>query len=672
MAILLNGRDKITCKVGIRDLSKELVSFSANYASVNLPESGMSMMTGTLTLTQAEDTNLDFDTRFVQTWRRGTKITLQHKTLALPICGESYIISADYDMASTLSISFGCLLSLFNFRTTSDTGVCLEFGEEKPIGFLVQEMLIAAGVPADKIEIGSFLFLNKFKIIKPYLIGASQSIIQAAAKIVGQYGGILIQRPTGFVSIIYITEDHQYTHFNKAEDLQSYTRTGLPETVIKKITFDYNKVIACSTLGASSKSIRSGDTVVEVEESRDKDLRTTTSTIKEYRDVNNDLKLISTTKQSSKFQAASTSYNSVSRNGNIQSLKKCFPDSDSKILTREVLSESDNTELVKGWLSAKATAGSNASSFNISGTITASRTFEEYQYSETGIIKTTNVSQPRAVAIPLSGDLTLGRPGGQQITDVDPTTLVPLERTIEIWSKPQQDCRKWSYTKTVYKNRSVVQPQEIELEVKNAAKPIESIVEESLELVPISRESLYNQEEPTFETFQVNVEVAESPKQIIIGSGIGLGSVFEVEDEVFLGDYAVVDKKYFEQFCSEIMTFRNGRILGMQVALSPWMIENFNDFLPLFKTKVIEPSNLREGVASILMIDSPSIVGSDKEMVVSYVGSFVAFSDEPLNGNYFSDNLTYPATLPNANPIQSYRALPVNYSINTSFTYTHG
>lgn len=672
MAILLNGRDRISCTIGVRDLSKELVNFSANYASVNLPESGMSMMTGTLTLTQAEDTNLDFDTRFVQTWRRGTKITLKHRGNFLPICGESYIISADYDMASTLSISFGCLLSLFNFRTVDDTGVCLEFGQEKPIGFLVQEMLIAAGIPGDKIEIGSFLFLNKFKIIKPYLVGASQSIIQAAAKIVGQYGGILVQRPSGSISVIYITEEHQYSHYNRAEELQSYTRSGLPETVVKKITFDYNRVVACSTLGASSKSIRSGDTVVEVEEERNKDLRTTSSTIREYRDVNNELKLISTTTTSSTFEAASTRYNSVNRNGNIQSLKKCFPDSDSRILTREIISESDNTELVKGWLSAKESAGSNASSFNISGTITANRVLEEYKYGETGIIKTTNVFQPRAVAIPISGDLSLGRTGGGQITDIDPTTLVPLDRTIEIWSKPQQDCQKWSYTKTSYKNRNVVKPQEIGLEIQNTAKPLQSIVEEGLELIPIARESLFNQEEPTFETFQINVEVAEVPEEIVIGSGLGLGSEFEVEDEVFLGDYAVIDKKYFESFCSEIMTYKNGRILGMQVALSPWMLNDANDFLPLFKTKVVEPSNLRKNTASILRIDSPSIVGSNKEMVLSYVGSFVAFSNEPNNGNYFSDTLFYPTSLPNANPIQSYQTLSADYSLTTSFTYIHG
>lgn len=674
MVVKLNGASNIQCQVGALDLSRELVSFSGSYSSLSLPSSGLVMMTGQLSLTQSNRSNIDFDSRFSNIWRRGTKIKLTANGRPLPVVGEAYIITADYDMASSLSISFGCQLSLYNYRTQNDTGVCVEFGEEFPIGTLMANLLQAAGVDGGDIDLNSFNVLNRFHIIQPLLIGSSQSLIQAAGTLAGKYGAIIVQRPDGTIVLKQVNENNNYQHVLEAGQLQAYTRTGLPETIVKQIEFNYEEEALCSPLGTTSKSIRSGDTIVEVDEQVEKEARTSTSIMREIRDINGNLELISETTTISTFEAASQRALEVNRDGSITSLEKCFPDSESRILSKEVISTSDNTELVKAWLAAKAKADpSNTSSFTISGTITGSRTLESYLYKDTEYIKTTQIFQPRAVAIPLSGDLTLGRSGGQQITDIDPTTLIIFQQVVEIWSRPEEACQRWTYSKTTLQNKATVRPDDINIRILDASEPLEDIVADGLTLTPIDRELQFNQAEPTFDNFQINSEIASIPKRFTVGSAVGTGNIFEIKEEINLGGYGVFDEEYFLEYGSRIMAFRNGRILGMQVALGAWVLEDkWNSFLPLERAKIVEPSHLRQNTASVLLMDSPSIVASAEEVVLSYTGSFVAFSQEPNNTNHQTDELFNPISLPIPVPLLSYQALDgeLNPYVDFSFTIT--
>lgn len=639
-AVLLNSRNDIELIINNTNLSREFSGVSASYSSLSLPN-GLCLMTGSLQLTQTNNTLLDFDNRFTSFWKRGTEITLKQNNKFLPICGKSYIISADYDMKSSLNINFGCALALNNVKSATDIGVCLEFGAEFNLAAAIYQMLQATGISniSPQLLRGK---LSEFKISEPLLIGKDQSVLQAAGTLAGQHGFLLIQRNDGVILAQSILSDEDYLHVSRPNEIQSYTRSNQPETVTSRYVFDYNIVTPISPLNTEATSIQSDDIIVDSETIRDDNIRTLKTSIKEYRGLNI---LVSESTISSSFESESQQAQALDRQGQIISIEECFPDSQARIIKRITENKSDNTEVLKAWLATQAVAVV-PSSFTLSGVITSEKTEELWEYTPTKITKTTNIYQAYGKAIPLVGDLKLGRTTlSAPINDIDPKSLIIGDKIIEQWVKSLDIGQAWTYTKIVYRNRYLVKPEDFTQQVLVSSIQLQTISDQAVELIPIDKTVEYNQSEPTFEYYQNNSEVIKTAKTLEIGASVL--SEFEAEKNLSFGDYLVFDEEYFTKYAQKIMDFENGRIFGMQIALNLFDLQDYwSNIKPLQKTKIMEPSHLRTNVASVFLIDSPSIVISKEEAILAYTGSFIGFSENPENRYYFTDIINKPASLP--------------------------
>ena len=651
----LDPPSNVTVTINNTNYSALMQNVQASYSSLSLPESGLVLMTGTLVLVKAETVAIDFDVRYNNEFRRGSRIEIKHEDSFMPICGVAFIISADFDMQSTLSISFGCQLSLFNYRSAADIGVCLNFGAAEPLGAVVRGMLSAAGVSESNFNLVSFQALDGFLLSEPLLIGQGQSILQAAGALCAQYGAILIQLNDGTISIELINTDSEYVHWHAEEDLQAFTRQGQPETVISQMTFDYNQTVICSLINTESNVIRQGDTIVVVNENRDVATRTTESVVQEFRG-STDI-LVSETTVRSSFESRE---DAILRTGQVLDMNVCFRDNDSRILSREVISRSDNTEVLRAWLATRNTAN-NPANFNVSGTITASRVLETYSYSESQITKVTEVFQPAGRAIPLIADQNFGRNSGT-ITPINPLDLIIDTRRIETWTKSRDLCQRWAYVSTTLRNRNLVAPEQLDVQIQDVSRTLQQILDASLELVPVDRQVLFNQQEPSFETFEVEPEVIQQPQSIVVGSRSAGG--FEVERRFNLGNFANIDIDYTTEYCSNIMDFINGRIYGMQISFNPFSIkDNWRFLIPFAKGKVRE--SLR-GTSSVYLIDTPTLVLSPTEAVLSYAGSFIGFAPDINNTSAFADNLERPTILPNSRVLPVITLEAIDFNINTT------
>lgn len=671
MVVKLNPRSTIELSIGGNDFSEEFVAAQGSYSSLSLPSSGLCLMSGSVTISQNSNTNRDYDSRFNPLWRRGTVITLKDTGDFLPVVGKSFIITADYDMMSTLVLNIGCLLSLYNFRTANNSVVCTNFGTNTGVGDILISLIEAAGIDISDIQLTELLELNKYYRSEPLLVGSTQSLLQAAGVIAGQHGGFLVQTSTGKIKFQSMVENLEYLHYSKAEDLQSYQRDGQPETFVSQYTFRYNRTEVLSELNVSTNSVRSGDTLVEVSSSRDLDSRTTSSTIKEYRETSvGNYSLISTSTTNSTFEQPSSASLGQVRDASVVDLETCFPDANSKILLKEIITTSNNTEVLKAWLATKATA-SIPSGFSVSGVITATKTTESYSYQDNQILKITDVFQPAGYAIPLLGDLSLGRSGGPTpITDIDPTSLIISDRIIESWSKSYVLGQRWNYFKNTFRNRYLVKPEDLTQQVLDATINLQSISLQAQQLIPINREVEFNVEEPVFETFQLNTEIGREPRRFVIGQPTGNG--FETSQVVDLGDYGNPDEDYLKKYGSAIFDFDNGRILGMSVALSLYSIKNnWVNVLPAATSKIREPAVIRQGIASIFKIDSPTVVISQTEALLSYTGSFVGFSNDSLNTSYYGDIIQSPPTLPSSAPVTVVEFEDIEYNSSKTFTFVY-
>ena len=664
-AVLLNSRNNIELIIGgSNDLSREFSGVSASYSSLNLPN-GLCMVTGSLQLTQTNDTSLDFDNRFTNFWKRGTKITLKRDNKFLPICGKSFIISADYDMKSSLNLNIGCALALNNVKSATDIGVCIDFGANFNLAQAIYQMLQSVGINNISPQLLNGK-LSEFSLSEPLLIGKDQSILQAAGTLAGQHGFLLIQRNDGVILAESILSNEEYIHVSRPNEIQSYTRSNQPETIISRYVFDYNIVTPISPLNTEASSVQSDDIVVEAETTRDDDLRTLKTSIKEYRDN----LLISESTTSSFFESEALAAVS-SRDGQIISINECYPDSEARIIKRITENKSDNTEVLKAWLATKASAVV-PSGFTLSGVITSEKTEELWEYSPTNILKTTNIYQAYGKAIPLVGDLALGRTSpSTPINDINPTSFLIGDKIIEQWKKSLDIGQSWTYTKTIYRNRYLVKPEDLTQSVLASSIQLQTISDQASELIPIDKIIEYNQSEPTFELYQNKSEVIKTSKTLEIGASVL--SEFEAERNLTFGDYLIFDEEYFTKYAQKIMDFENGRIFGMQIALNLFDLEDYWRYVrPLQKTKIMEPSTLRSNIASVFLIDSPSIVISKEEAILAYTGSFIGFSESPENRSYFTDIIKKPESLPSSEKITTltFNDVRVSNKYQFSFTYT--
>ena len=622
------------------DFTAEFTGAQGNYSSIDIPVNGLCLITGNIQLTYDENTTQDFDCRFNNFWSRGKKITITNEGRKIPVLGETYIINVSYDMKSSLDITVGCKLALNNRTTAGNQGICIEFGAESSVGDVALEMLYGLGFTRENdIDASGFFEINNNKLIEPLVLPESQTIIQTVANLVAQYGRVLMQRADGQIICRDIVSDSEYLSVNDISQTQDYARSGMPEQVFRKIDFFYQKAEPFDPISGVSNSIRSGDIIVNTNYQRDKDARTTTSTIEEYRDLGGgNQTLVNKITETATYESQPTTATVVQRNGQVIEIAKCFPDDQARILTKTTVIDSDNTEYLKAYFAYQNTADI-PNSKSISGTITSNRTTETYTYSPTLITKTTEVTEPIAIAVPIVGDLTLGRSGGNQITQIDPETFIVSDLIIESWAKSQTKGFEATYTRTLYRNRNKVSAEELSARVADVSQNLQSIFDEALELVPLEHEVQFNQSFPQTETFQYRTQINTEPFSFTIGDQTDLGATKQID----LGTYYEPDVAQLRKYAEFITKIYNGRSFGMQVGV--WLFDidqnNWFEFTPGARTKVQEGT-----FGSVFVVDSPAIVIQGEEAIVSYTGLFIGYVNNNFGTSIFSDVILNPDTLP--------------------------
>ena len=616
---------------------------SGGYNAVSLPGTGLSIVTSQIILAQ-RDYTIEFDDRFSTDFQRGSRIEISSDNEPLPAIGTQYIVSTNYDMKSTLDISATCVLGMTNFFTAGNLGVCFNFGEEQGVGDICRDLIVAAGVPSGQIDLGSFNRLNQFIITEPFRVGDGESLISAAGKIAGQHGCVMYQNSEGIVKMNFVIDPTEYLHVSDREETYIFSRNTTGESLVRKINFNFNRTSVASLVGNDVTSLTSGDTTVEVENTTDQVLRKTDTIIREYRNtLGSPLNLVTTSNVTKTYE---TSPNLVQRTGQVENISLCFPDDPARILTEVRTVEVDNTEVLKAWLSAQNTA-TVPSSFSVSGTITSERTEITHSYSDNLIIVVTDVFQAAAIAVPILGDLTLGRGSGTPITDVDPESLVISTKTIQQYYKSNTDANQWISNTSVLSNRFINNPEDLNLRVPDSAVPLQDIANDLFDLVLISNDTSYNVSEPTFETYQVNVEIAKTPDSFVVGSDDS-AIPFTVVDDIVLGDYGNFNEEYMSEYGQELLALKNGRIYGMRVAipLHYLPVAEWSRVSPLSRSKIIEPASIRQDIGTVYRIDALTISLEGDKAIAGYNGIFEGISNDPFNGSFFTDDIVYPQTLP--------------------------
>ena len=244
MALIpINTRDVTTFtlepnNINSIDLTGLVTSASATYASLSLPSTGMSIINGSLQLTQGSS-SVDFDDRFNELFNRGIRIKTRYTdpatstTYEYPVIGTTYITSGQYDFQSTLTLQIGCVLSLLNFRTPENLGICVEVGSQVDVSLAIINLIKAAGVYDNLIDESTFTaLLPSPKLVEPLVLQQGDSILEAAAKLAAQHGTFFYQDCAGIVKLSdWKRLDNKGVLFSKsARSLHAYTRNSNSES----------------------------------------------------------------------------------------------------------------------------------------------------------------------------------------------------------------------------------------------------------------------------------------------------------------------------------------------------------------------------------------------------------------------------------------------------------
>lgn len=625
------------------DITGLVTSVSGTYSSLSVPDSGISMMTGSIQLTQASQ-SFDFDDRFNEIWNRGIrlKITYQDPLTSTiynyPVVGTSYITGSTYDFQSTLTLEIGCILSLLNFRTPRDLGVCVEIGSQVDVSFALIEILKAAGVYESLIDVDSFNnLLPAPKLIQPLTLQQGESILEVASKLAGQHGTFIYQTNSGIVRLSdWKRLDSKAILFSKpSRELHAFSRNANSESKVKRLILTYNEQSICSDPTTTVQEITQNDIRTTVTVTRNNTNRTVTRTTQEFRTFEGTESLISTSTEVSTYEPETTASATAVRIGNALPNSECYPNDPGRLLTKSTTVVTDNTNILSSWASVKATA-IEATNFNVSGVITSKLTEEVWSYPSDNVYsRQITIFRPKGYVVPIIGDRAYRRTGDPGFADdIDPTELVIEEQISEYWEKTDDACVNWRYTRQKFINQYADQPEIVAERAKDTGVTLQTIADEAFLLVPVEQEILNNASEPSVDTFPPKDAIGTSEREIILGTdnGTGEGVTFgsnyglDVLETKFLGDFFNFPESEIQLIGQQYMDMRNNRKLAISMADSPFAtkFECWEDFVPLFRCKIIEP--YKTDRAGIYIADTPTITITPEETVVGWLGIFQGFN----------------------------------------------
>lgn len=650
-------------------------STTAAYSSLTLPGSGVSYINGTINLRQNAET-FDFDDRFNTKWRRGNRIIYTYTdpddqsstSYRYPIIGETYILTSLYDFKSSLTLQTGCILALLNTLTASDLGICIDIAQEAPISTSVINLLLAAGVPTAQLDTTSFNnLLTQPKLVEPLSVPSNQSIIDVAARLAGRHGCFFCQDSNGIVKCYLWNDVARKPRLisKRAKDLHSYKRQGSVTKKIKTFFATYNEAVITEIEDETSTTIeKEGGNSTRVDTVRDNDNRTITTTTREYRTsftsgdalTGNPLILVSRTIVISNYEPEPSSSANLVKTGQVNSTGECFPEDRARITSRTTEIQIDNSEYVKSWVNSLTTASQTGRSnkpnpnslsdpvldnewllFNgLQGYKAAQIIEENWDYvSENEINYTLQAKSPIAYAVPIWGDqgynLASSDPrlaGGDPLAGLDSEEEIVIREIKEKYVKKNPFSDRWELTREETQIAFFDSQENIISALANESNAIVDVYNLSKELVPVNT-TFNNNTSPSIETFPPSRDVGANEITIVAGEPLDtplVSQVFplDVIRREFLGDYFNYSYSEILKNIKFSMDFSNGRVLGVVMADSPFIIpfDLWEEVVPFFLCKVIEPY---ENFASIFVADTPSITLTATETVMAWLGSFLGY-----------------------------------------------
>lgn len=656
------------------DLSGYFNVGNATYSALQIPTGGISYITGQITFKQTNDT-INFDDRFNPIWNRGRQITITYRNpdnptvdfTRYPVIGTTYITSSSYDFKSTLVLNVGCILALLNKLTPQDLGVCIEIGVGSSVSVAVKALIESAGVDASLIDDTSFdALLSLPQLVQPLTVEQGQSILDLASRLAGQHGTFFCQDNEGMIRCFLWNDfTNKAKLFSKsARDMHAYERSGSLDTRTKTIVLTHNDAIICTESPTQSQSTITGNQRTDVEITRDDVNRQMLRTTREFRRVSaaSPFILVSKVVETSTYEPEPPESSGVVRVGQAEANGTCYPEDKGRLLSRITETRIDNTEYIESWDRWKASTGEVGASgtpsvfsklggltdpdgdFLISGYNAIQNVTETWQYvSENEYVFTTQSDIPFAVAVPIWGDRKAGLSGADPRTPItesfDPNNTIPYEIDRIIYTRNDDACKGWKTTQEKFELTTTNDPDLIEAAKAYISGPVnilQQLYEKSQLLVATEIKTENNQSEPSPDTYPPERNVALDEVETIIGEALDAVSTnfpLDVVQRVFLGDYNTYPYAEIIKIGSSIMDYENGRILGIQMADSPFAMrrECWTDFLPVFLAKIIEPYSLAGGeVASIFAADSPSISISPTETVIGFQGVFLGQQTDPV------------------------------------------
>jgi hypothetical protein len=158
--------------------------------------SGLIKISAKFTLKRAIAFTENLDDRINPRWARGKQIIFKINNFNAPVLGILYILNSQFDGLHTLEIEAGCILSLLNFRTPADRGICVFLGEDTSISSIAAKLLLKAGVTDYNLSGLPNRYLN---IPLPKL--SNESYISMFGQLCYSNGCIAYQDNTGTVNV---------------------------------------------------------------------------------------------------------------------------------------------------------------------------------------------------------------------------------------------------------------------------------------------------------------------------------------------------------------------------------------------------------------------------------------------------------------------------------------
>lgn len=219
-----------TFTVDGKDCTNLLVDASGGYSQLNT--SGLLLLQAEYELGLTADFDESFDDRINTRWSLAKEI--KHTVLGtdFPIIGTTYIESSEWNRLQTLRIKAAGLLSLYNYVSPADLGVCVELDAEMSHGVAIATLLTKAGIPLDRIRIGN---IPGF-LVTPLALTGGQSFISLAGQIAFSSGRFLYQDNTGFIrSLVFVDTNHGLSFTEAEARLKRYERLYDPELPPKTV-----------------------------------------------------------------------------------------------------------------------------------------------------------------------------------------------------------------------------------------------------------------------------------------------------------------------------------------------------------------------------------------------------------------------------------------------------